>query len=340
VISSSHSPNLQPLHTFGLPAKANCIETFSDLESLRSHLKNTPSPHLILGDGSNVAFVGDFPGTVLLNRIKGLHLENTNSGNVKVIAGAGEDWHGLVRWTLENGLYGLENLSLIPGRVGAAPIQNIGAYGIEVADLFKGCQAFDRKTEEVIFLDHETCNFAYRDSIFKREKDRYVVLEVHLELSQTFQPNLDYGNLARKANELDGDLDGLGLSQIVSDIRRKKLPHPCDLGNAGSFFKNPIVDLKLKTQLEALTPSPPLYEMEDGSFKTSAAWLIDQCGLKGASEGPIAVHEAQPLVLVNHGGGNGQQLLSLAQRVQKTVRESFGITLEREVRLIPSSEGS
>jgi len=340
VISSPPSVDLRQLHTFGLPAKAVRVETFVDVETLQNLLRETPTPHLILGDGSNVAFVDDYPGTILLNRITGRKvLERGHGGKAEVLVGAGEEWHNLVLWSLEQKLYGLENLSLIPGRVGAAPIQNIGAYGVELSDVFKGCRVYDRQSEEATWLSLETCDFGYRNSIFKTDRERYVILEIKLELDTKFSPKLDYGDLAERAAALEKELDGPALSALVCEIRSEKIPHPCDLGNAGSFFKNPVIDAQLKNQLQALGSSPPLYDLGNGSFKTSAAWLIDQCGLKGAREGDIAVHKRQPLVLVNHGNGTGRQLLSLTKRVQETVFERFNVRLEREVNLVPPPQG-
>lgn len=340
VVSTAPSIDLSHLHTFGFPAKASRVESFTDVDSLRDLLKETSAPHLILGEGSNVAFVDDFSGTILLNRIEGRNIvPKEGEDAIEVIAGAGEDWHELVRWTLDQGIFGLENLSLIPGRVGASPIQNIGAYGVELSDVFSRCRALDLNSDQVVFLDKEDCKFGYRDSIFKREKGRFVILDVHFELSRTFEPNLAYGDLAQQAAGLENTLNGLALSDLVSEIRRKKLPHPCDLGNAGSFFKNPVINSDLKDQLLSIDSSAPVYEVADGMFKTSAAWLIDQCGLKGSKEGQIAVHVRQPLVLVNLGEGTGQQLLSLSMRIQDVVHNRFGIELKREVNLIPSPEG-
>jgi len=332
--------DLRPHHTFGLLARGERVESFGDVESLRTLLGSTPGPHLILGDGSNVAFVGDFHGTILLNRIPGRRMvDEGRDGARSVFSGAGEIWHDLVKWTLDQGLYGLENLSLIPGRVGAAPIQNIGAYGVELSDVFVGCSALDRMRDEVIELDRKACNFGYRESIFKKNLDRYIVLEVQLELKTTFAPKLEYGDLARRASLFGESLSGHQLSDLVCGIRQEKLPDPRELGNAGSFFKNPFVDEDLKNRLLQLDPAPSFHPVGGGLFKTSAAWLIDQCGLKGAREGAIEVHERQPLVIINRGGGTGSQLLCLVERIEEAVMGRYGIHLEREVRLVPSPEG-
>ena len=285
----------------------------------------------ILGGGTNVLFTRDFPGLVLRQDWRGItRLEEP--GRLRVAAG--EDWHGLVEYCLVNGLHGLENLALIPGTAGAAPIQNIGAYGAELADFFLELSAWDREQNALTVFDREACEFAYRDSIFKQSGERYVVLSMTLDLQQDWQPNLAYPAL-RDALAATPNPAPRAVFEAVCAIRRSKLPDPAVLGNAGSFFKNPLVSREKYQALLAEIPDLPSYPVaEEQLVKLPAAWLLDRLGWKGRQRGRAAVHDRHALVLVNPGEASGEDLLLLAQAMSSSVLERFGIALEPEVRII------
>jgi UDP-N-acetylmuramate dehydrogenase len=298
-------------------------------------------PLLVLGGGSNLLFAGDPPGSVLALGGQKIDILDDHGERVVVRADAGVEWHALVLWTLGHGLAGLENLALIPGTVGAAPIQNIGAYGVEVREHIHVVEAFDRSTLDFVRLGRADCAFAYRDSVFKRDPDRYVVTAVEFDLSRDAQLRLDYAGLADELMSMGIDaasLDGVRPSQVaeaVCRIRRRKLPDPAVLGNAGSFFKNPIVPAIQAERLKTDHATLPVFRgNDDATRKLSAAWLIDACGWKGFREGDAGVAASHALVLVNHGGASGAQLLDLAHRIAASVRERFGVALEPEPRII------
>jgi UDP-N-acetylmuramate dehydrogenase len=249
-----------------------------------------------------------------------------------VTAGAGENWHALVCRTIADGLPGLENLALIPGTAGAAPIQNIGAYGVELRERFDSLRAFDRRSGEFVRLKREQCQFAYRESLFKREgRDRYIITAVTLRLPLPWQPVLGYAELARElAQESAAAPTADRIRDAVIAIRLRKLPDPALIGNAGSFFKNPVVDAGQRHALLAQYPNLVSHAQADGSYKLAAGWLIDQCGFKGVSNGPVGVYGKQALVLVHHGGGTGQDLLALARRIADAVQARFGVRIEPE----------
>ncbi|MDB5853723.1 MAG: murB [Herminiimonas sp.] len=326
---------LQRLNTFGIACKAHAFLPVDSVEVLRAMLADPALrdlPRLVLGGGSNLLLTGDFPGLVLHLCNKGIERAGEKADSVLVRCAAGERWDDLVQWTLSHGLGGLENLSLIPGSVGASPIQNIGAYGAELADCFHSLRAFDLVSGEVLKLDRDACRFGYRDSIFKHElRERAVILSVTFALPKSWHANLRYTELAR-------ELENGGLTQPtpqqVSDaviaIRTRKLPDPEAIGNAGSFFKNPVVDVVTRDALLAAHPAMVSFPQPDGTFKLAAGWLIDQCGWKGKSIGPAGVYEKQALVLVNRGGASGQQILALASAIQDDVQQRFGVRLEAE----------
>ncbi|MFL9982893.1 UDP-N-acetylmuramate dehydrogenase [Paraburkholderia sediminicola] len=291
-------------------------------------------PRLVLGGGSNVVLTGDFAGLVLLVALQGRRVVREDDAAWYVEAAAGEPWHDFVAWTLSQGLSGLENLALIPGTVGAAPIQNIGAYGLEMCERFAALRAVELETGAVVELDADACRFGYRDSFFKREgRDRFVITSVTFRLPKSWQPRAGYADLAREL-AASGYADTPPSAQAIFDavvaVRRAKLPDPLQLGNAGSFFKNPVVEA---TQFEALKVKEPevvSYLQPDGRVKLAAGWLIDRCGWKGRAMGAAAVHERQALVLVNRGGASGAEVLALAKAVQRDVQARFGIELEAE----------
>jgi len=325
--------SLRALNTFGVEARtARLVEVVDPAELLEAlSLAVARPPLLILGAGSNVLFTGEFPGTVLHLKTRGRRVLASSATHVVVEAEAGEDWDAFVRWTLSLGLSGLENLALIPGTVGASPIQNIGAYGVEMRECFDGLTAIDTRSRTAREFSAADCAFGYRDSVFKRgEAGRWLVARVRFRLSREARLRLDYADLR-------GELDARGcahptptdVADAVSAIRRRKLPDPARIGNAGSFFKNPVVSLAQADALRAREPDVVGWP-DPGGFKLSAAWLIERCGWKGRREGDAGVHASHALVLVNHGHASGAQILALADRIRASVLERFGVTLEPE----------
>jgi UDP-N-acetylmuramate dehydrogenase len=327
--------SLRPFNTFGIESRAHAllaVESVADLRALRESAELRALPRLVLGGGSNILLTGDVDGLVLQMRGRGIAIVGASEDAVLVRAAAGENWHGLVQWTLAHGLAGLENLSLIPGSVGAAPIQNIGAYGSEIKDVFHSLTAYDFDSGEVLVLDRAACRFAYRDSVFKHElKDRAAILDVTFALPKQWRPNLGYAELAREI-EASGIAapDAQAVSDAVIAIRRRKLPDPEQIGNAGSFFKNPVVSAQMRDALLAAHPQLVSHAQADGSYKLAAGWLIDQCGWKGKSLGAAGVYEKQALVLVNRGGAKGEEIAQLARAIQQDVARAYGVMLEPE----------
>lgn len=323
---------LQHLNSFGLPARAAClarIETLTQLAALRTQPEWHNQPRWVLGGGSNVLLSGDVAGLVLQVQIRGRRLLGADAQAWYVQAGAGENWHELVLWSLHCGWPGLENLAGIPGTVGAAPVQNIGAYGLELAERFQALQALDLYSGELLTWERKACAFAYRDSVFKRHAGRYLISSVILRLPKRWQPQLAYGELAQELAPCPAP-SALHIAQAVLALRSRKLPDPQRLGNAGSFFKNPVLGAAHFAQLIARYPQIPHYPQAHGRVKVAAGWLIEQCGWKGKRLGKAGVYERQALVLVNHGGASGREVLQLATAIQATVQDKFGIALEIE----------
>ena len=329
---------LTALNTLGLSAQARAgyeVQSLTDLQQLCIHTELKNCPRLVLGGGSNLVLTQDFPGVVLHMRMRGIARLGQGAATpegapVLVRASAGESWHGLVEWSLAHGLGGLENLSLIPGTVGAAPIQNIGAYGVELQQVVHSVTYFDWLAQTTITLSNSECRFAYRDSIFKHElKDRAVITQVVLALPQIWRPNLQYAELAQALAGVP-DPGPQQISAAVCAIRRRKLPDPAVLGNVGSFFKNPILTPSAFAHVQQQFPQVVHYAQGDGSVKLAAGWLIEQCGWKGKRLGPMGVYEQQALVLVNHGGARGEHVLALARQIQADVLARFGVLLEPE----------
>ena len=326
---------MRALNTLGIEAVAHAflpINSVADLQLVRSDPDLSQLPRLILGGGSNVVLTRDFPGLVLHIRNQGIQVVGEDADAVTIRAAAGESWHSLVEWTLAHGLGGLENLSLIPGNVGAAPIQNIGAYGVEMQDRFHSLTAFDFMTGEMLTLRRENCAFGYRDSIFKHAlRDRAVVIDVTFSLPKRWQADVRYGDIT---DELVAHgivkPDPRDISNAVIAIRTRKLPDPAVIGNAGSFFKNPIIPAVQRNALLAQHPSLVSYQQADGSFKLAAGWLIDQCGWKGKALGRVAMYQKQALVLVNLGDASGQDVVRLSEAVRADVMARFGVLLEPE----------
>ena len=326
--------DLTSFNTFGVAARARYFARINDAEELRAVLlsRDVAQRLLILGGGSNLLLTQDFPGLVLHINLLGKRIVARESDATLVEVAAGENWHEFVCWTLQQHLAGLENLSLIPGAAGAAPIQNIGAYGVEMKDLFYSLRAMDIDDGRMRTFDRAACNFAYRDSVFKRElKDRYVILSVTFRLPDAAKLHLDYGELGAELTRMGKSAPtAQDVSDAVCNIRRRKLPDPAVIGNAGSFFKNPIVDGEILSRLQASHDNVPHFPVPDGKIKLAAGWLIEQCGWKGKSLGRAGVHEKHALVLVNRGGASGQEILELARAIQASVREKFAIDLEPE----------
>lgn len=326
--------DLQPLHTFGLSVQAYDYKSITSVETLRALLP-LPTPFLILGGGSNVLFTRHFDGLVIHNQIKGITCVREDKEWVYVRVGGGEVWHDLVRWSIEQGYGGLENLSLIPGSVGAAPIQNIGAYGVELKDVFHELEAVDLQTGALKCFNHAACAFGYRDSVFKHQyKGCYCITHVTLALQKEPQLNTSYGAIQQELDRFQATPSVQSISEAVIRIRQQKLPDPREVGNAGSFFKNPILPSATVAALQQRYPNMPVYPVSDTHQKLAAGWLIDQLGWKGYRTGDAGVHPHQALVLVNYGTTTGAELWALAQRIQASVQEHFGVVLETEVNVI------
>lgn len=341
-LSINYDFSLQTHNTFGIAAKAHAYLRITQPDVLL-HVKKIAAleglPRLILGGGSNILFTGDFPGLVLHMGLQGIHIVHEDEHTTYICAAAGENWHGLVRWTLLHGLSGLENLSLIPGTVGAAPVQNIGAYGVEIQDCFHELTAFDFETGQLLTLSKKDCAFGYRDSVFKHQlHDRVVILNVTLALPKQWQPRIGYAELEQElAARSLATPTALDVSDTVVAIRMRKLPDPALIGNAGSFFKNPIVSAKERDALLMRYPQLVSYAQQDGNYKLAAGWLIERCGWKGKRVGNAGVYERQSLVLVNYGGATGKNVEQLAYAIQADVMAEYGVMLEPEPVFISAS---
>jgi len=328
------STSLKPFNTFGIQANASRIviaETLSQLKDAWSEAVAAQMPVLLLGEGSNVLFLEDYSGTVIINRIKGIEvIEEDDAWHLHV--GAGENWHQLVEYTLQHGMPGLENLALIPGCAGSSPIQNIGAYGVELKSVCEYVDCVDLLSGEMHRLDNSQCQFGYRDSIFKHEyHSHYAIVAVGLRLPKKWLPVLTYGDLTR----LDAaNVTPQEVFNSVCHMRMTKLPDPRVNGNAGSFFKNPVVTAEQAATLISTFSAIPHYPQSDGSVKLAAGWLIDQCQLKGYKIGGAAVHKQQALVLINEESASSQNVVDLAHYVRQCVGEKFNVWLEPEVRFI------
>lgn len=331
--------SLQPFNTFGLPALAArfiFLRSSDEIKDYLSHYPYSNEPLLILGGGSNILFTKDFHGTVLKIEIPGIHVVKEDSRHFWVKAGAGVGWNDLVESCIKANMGGLENLSLIPGTVGASPIQNIGAYGVELKDTFEALEAIELSTAKKHYFRHQECRFGYRDSIFKNElKDKFVITNVVFRLRKSPVLQTSYGSVQDELEKMRIVHAGIrDVSDAIIRIRRSKLPDPAEVGNAGSFFKNPVVSSEKFDELKKSFPSISSFPQEGGTVKLAAAWLIDQCGLKGFSIGGAAVHDKQPLVIVNKRHATGPEILQVAKVVQQKVVEKFSVDLEAEVRIL------
>jgi len=333
----TYNQSLRAYNTFRVEARASRLARVTDAESLQLFFRDYADPVFILGGGSNLLFTRDIDLLVLKNEIRGIAIAEESEDTAIVQIGGGESWHAFVCWALDHNLGGVENLSLIPGTVGAAPIQNIGAYGQELREVFHKLRAVELATGELRTFYSADCRFGYRDSIFKRElRGKYFITHVFLRLHKPpHRLNLRYGAITQTLERMGIEHPTIrDLSRAVVRIRNSKLPQPEVLGNSGSFFKNPLASPEKLEALRSHYPDIPSYPAEKGRVKIPAGWLIEKAGWKGYRQGPVGCYEKQALVLVNHGGAAGGQLLALAKRIEASVREQFGIALEREVNVL------
>lgn len=336
----SHNTSLLVHNTFGMHAKADMVFVYDSPEQLVATLCRTPfplcRPLLHIGEGSNLLFRGDYHGTILMSRIQSLDVLQEHDGSVSVRVGAGWHMDDFIQECIRRGWYGLENLSAIPGQVGAAAVQNIGAYGVEAGDMISAVHCISLLDGSHLTLRHDECRFAYRHSIFKTPEffGRYAVTHVDFTLSLEFCPQLSYGGILSTLHQMGIDAETVSASQlreVIVSIRQSKLPDPKEYGNAGSFFMNPHVGQEKYERIRSLHPDVPSYHMSDGSYKIPAAWLIEKCGWKGKTLGRAGVHERQPLVLVNLGGATAQEIETLARNIITDVKEKFDIDIRPEV---------
>ena len=330
---------LRQYNTLGIDAIAKLFATFNSIEELKILIENNPisgKAPLILGGGSNMLFKDHVNALVLKNEIPGLTVVKEDTDHVYVKAGAGENWHGFVQYCLRQNWAGVENLSLIPGCVGASPMQNIGAYGVEIKEVFEELEAFHLHDREVHKFNAADCAFGYRESVFKGKlRNQYVILNVTYRLNKAPKFNTSYGAIEQELERMGvQQLSIQAVSQAVINIRSSKLPDPAKIGNAGSFFKNPSVAADVYAQLKAEFPHIVGYANADGMVKLAAGWLIEQSGWKGYRRGDAGVHEKQALVLVNYGNATGQEIYDLSEDVMKSVYTKFGVHLEREVNVV------
>nr|WP_294861872.1 UDP-N-acetylmuramate dehydrogenase [uncultured Fluviicola sp.] len=330
--------SLKPYNTFGIDVRAKSFGRFGSVDELIRLLRNrdTETPLLILGGGSNILLTQDLPFFVLKNEISGIEVVNETETNIVLKVGSGVEWHSFVRYTVENGWGGIENMSLIPGSVGASPMQNIGAYGVEIKDSFVSLEALHIDSLELHSFNREQCQFGYRESVFKRAlKDQYVIVSVSYELLKHPKMNTTYGAIQSEIEVMGvEDITVDTVSQAVMNIRRSKLPDPKVLGNAGSFFKNPVVSKAVFETILANYPDASHYPQESGEEKLAAGWMIEKAGWKGKRIGNCGVHEKQALVLVNYGGATGQEIFDLSTLIIEDIQSKFGVTLEREVNIL------
>jgi UDP-N-acetylmuramate dehydrogenase len=338
-MNTEYNKPLKELNTFGIDVKAGLyteVHSHDELQSLMVNGVFSEKPHLILGGGSNILFTGDYPGLVIRLMLKGKKIIERQGDHVIIEARAGEDWDELVGWAIQNELGGLENLSLIPGQAGTAPIQNIGAYGVELKDCFDSLQALEKQSGKIINFTADECDFGYRYSIFKGPaKDRYIILSIRLRLTHTSHIiNTSYGSISQQLESMGIQEPGIAdVRQAVCAIRSSKLPDPKLTGNAGSFFKNPVIELETFKKIKKKHPEVIAFPFEE-YVKLAAGWLIEKAGWKGFRRDHAGVHHQQALVLVNHGNATGLEILQLAQEIQQSVKDTFGVTLEPEVNIL------
>ncbi len=341
--------SVKSYNTFGINAYADWFTTFNSVEELGKLLEsgqqianNHQNSILILGGGSNLLFISDFEGIIFKNDIKGIHIVKEDAHHVYVQAGAGENWHQFVLYCIEHNLAGVENLSLIPGNVGATPMQNIGAYGVEIKDVFYSLEAYHIKDKRIVNFTLNDCEFGYRESVFKRKfKGQFVITSVTYRLNQVPTFKTSYGAIEQELKKMGvKELSIKAISQAVINIRSSKLPDPAVIGNAGSFFKNPEIGSHEFHELAGMFPGIVGYDLPNGNVKLAAGWLIEQCGpsagtsWKGYRKGDAGCHEKQALVLVNYGNATGREIFDLSEEILQSVKAKFGVMLEREVNIV------
>jgi UDP-N-acetylmuramate dehydrogenase len=336
--------SLYPYNTFHIQATAKYFAAFTSLQELQEaldiyhtqYISDIQRKMLLLGGGSNVLFTKDIDGLVLKNETAGIEVVDEDDSFYYVRSAAGENWHKLVMYCVENNYAGMENLSLIPGCVGASPMQNIGAYGVEIKDIFHQLEAYDLLEKNVVTFGLDDCHFGYRESVFKRQyKGRFVILNVTFKLRKVPEFNIEYGAIREELQKMQvAELSIRAISQAVINIRTSKLPDPAVIGNAGSFFKNPVIDNDHFLLLKQTYSTIPGYAAGEQQTKVAAGWLIEQCGWKGYRNGDAGCYNKQALVLVNYGGATGQEIYNLSDAIIRSVEAKFGVTLEREVNIL------
>jgi len=330
--------SLKEFNTFGMDVNCSLLYNITSENEIINILDSEEyqnNKHLILSGGSNLLFTTDFDGLILKNNIKGIEVVFEDNNHTYLKVGAGENWHDFVLWTIKQGLSGLENMSLIPGNVGTAPIQNIGAYGVEVKDVITKVRGINLEEKKLFTLSNVDCDFRYRDSIFKNKlKDKIIITEVIFKLSRKAQHNTKYGAILEELQNLGLEISTTNISKAVISIRERKLPNPKELGNSGSFFKNPIINNTQFSELQKKFSEIVGYKNSETETKIAAGWLIEQCGWKGYRKGDAGVHKNQALVLVNYGNAKGEEIISLAKEIQQSVKDKFGIKIHPEVNII------
>jgi len=330
--------SLQKHNSFGIDVKAKYFFEFTEIEDLATFLQSNETwmdeKILLLGEGSNILFLDDFDGLVIHPNIPGTQIIKEDRQHVWIDVGAGENWDEFVKYCVDNHYGGIENLAFIPGNVGAAPVQNIGAYGQELSKVVESVKGYDLKKHRFIEYSNKACQFSYRDSIFKRKlKNQFIILSVIFKLDKFPKFQLDYSKLEEKVSE-HGEVNLQNIKKAVIDIRSAKLPNINVIGNAGSFFKNPVVDIETAKIIEGDFKDMPVFDAGEGKVKLSAGWLIEKCGWKGFREGDLGVHEKQALVIVNYGNATGIDIYNLSEKIKQSVFEKFNVELEREVNCV------
>ena len=335
MIREFHLISLRGRNSFGVDQRASRLVEFETAEDLRTFFAaGIPGRWTVLAGGNNILFTEDYDGVLLTPAARQIALVSDDGDEVRLRVDAGVEWDDLVEWAVQRGLWGIENLSLLPGKAGAAPVQNIGAYGCEAKDAIRRVEMYCVETGTVLTLDAAHCGFGYRESVFKHDlKGRVIITAVEIALSHTPRPRLGYGDVEREV-EARGGATLRNIREAICSIRRAKLPDPAVLGNAGSFFKNPVVEASVAENLLKAYPEMPHYPAPEGRVKLAAGWLIDRAGMKGHRAGNVGVHERQALVIVNHGGATGGEVIAFARTVQAKVREKFGIEIDTEVNIL------
>ena len=338
MIQLQQNVSLKQFNTFGIDAIAKQFALFASVDELKEVIENINPNDIffILGGGSNILLTNNFDGVVLKNELRGIQLLREDENHFYVQAAAGENWHQLVMYCVANNCAGVENLSLIPGNVGASPMQNIGAYGVELKDTFYELNAYDVKEKAEVTFTKKDCEFGYRESVFKHKyKGKFVILSVTFQLNKTSAFHTEYGAIQQELERMNvSQLSIAAISEAVINIRKSKLPDPAIIGNAGSFFKNPTIDNEQFFTLKNKHPNMVGFATNTGKTKLAAGWLIEQCGWKGYRNGDVGCYDKQALVLVNYGKASGKDIYHLSQQIIESVQQKFGVTLEREVNIV------